>query len=546
MLSYLRQITIRHRFYLILFLFVIGLLAVVAMAYFNASKNLMDGKKESARNAVDAAISIIATYQKKATDGTLEDAKAREQALRTIESIRYAGAEYIWINDLNHTVLMHPIKPELNGKRLYDLKDPNGVYLFREFVSVVKQNKAGFVPYYWPKPGHKDPVAKVSYVKGFEPWGWVVGSGVYVDDVEAVLSQQMIEMLVTVSIIIVLLLLILMIVANSVTSPLNRTLERMGDIASGDGDLTVYLQTDGRDELAALSVQFNTFVDKIRNLVSNVTSSIDLLTLSVDELSNAAMKSVDNAQNQQKETDQVASAMNQMSASAQEIAQNANRAAQCAADADNDSDQGRLIMKNTLVTVDELAAEMNQTTLSIESLRAETVNIGSVLTVIESIAEQTNLLALNAAIEAARAGELGRGFAVVADEVRALASKTQHSTQEINEMIGKLQTGASSAVSAMEKSLHKARGAQEQTQSVEHALDKVITSITEINDVNNQIATASEQQSLVSEEINKNVSNIAVIAEENSESINQVRSSCESIRQVSEILIQQAKQFKVS
>ncbi len=545
MLDYFRKISITNRFNLIFGLVIVSMLIMIWMARLNTADTLMAGKQHTTRSVIDTSISIIEHYYAKSQDGSLSEDDAKKQALEAIKAIRYAGEEYVWVNDYQHVMLMHPIKAALDGKNLYDLKDPNGVQIFREFVKVVKKDGAGYVAYDWPKPGHDDPVPKISYIKGFAPWQWIAGTGVYVDDVNAELNAQTLGLMKTMGSVLVVLVAVMIVVLRSISLPLRETLERMRDIASGEGDLTKELKAEGNDELANLSEQFNTFIAKIRALVLNVGESIAQLSTAAENLGSASESSAESVKLQQGETDQVASAMNEMTASAAEIAQSAEKASSSAEEARLESEKGRKVVTRTLSMVEELADAMSATTESIANLKSETLNIGSVLTVIQGIAEQTNLLALNAAIEAARAGEQGRGFAVVADEVRALASKTQQSTEEINEMIAKLQQGASSAVEAMEQSQNKTKSSLEQAGEADEMLQRVADAIGMINDMSAQIATASEEQSLVADEINKNVSNIVHSTEDTASSTKRVLESSQDIRLVGEKLQQQVGQFRV-
>jgi methyl-accepting chemotaxis protein len=253
-----------------------------------------------------------------------------------------------------------------------------------------------------------------------------------------------------------------------------------------------------------------------------------------------------NVERQRSETDQVATAINQMTATVQEVASNATNAAASANSADNNAKVGKEVVAATSDAISRLADEVENATNVIKGVEQDSASIGSVLDVIKGIAEQTNLLALNAAIEAARAGEQGRGFAVVADEVRSLASRTQESTQEIEEMIAKLQTGSKNAVGVMEQSREQAQAGVEQAREAAEALESITGAVATINDLNTQIASAAEEQSAVSEEINRSVVSISQISEETATGAEQTTSSANDLSKLAGDLQGLVSQFRVS
>ena len=310
-------------------------------------------------------------------------------------------------------------------------------------------------------------------------------------------------------------------ISYSITCPLRQAVNAMHDIAEGEGDLTQRLEAKGNNEIADMAGAFNKFASKVQDTVQQVIGSVDQISTASEEMSQITEQSTKEIRRQQSETDQVATAMNEMTATVQEVASHAARAAESARQADEESREGKQIMSQTLNAMDTLASEVENAAEVIHTLEKESEEIGSVLDVIRGIAEQTNLLALNAAIEAARAGEQGRGFAVVADEVRTLASRTQSSTQEIQEMIERLQAGANNAVKAMEAGRTQAKNGVEQASNAGASLETITKSVATISDMNMQIASAAEEQSSVADEINRNIATISQAADNTTHSAEQ-------------------------
>ena len=287
---------------------------------------------------------------------------------------------------------------------------------------------------------------------------------------------------------------------KKVVPPLDKLLDSLRDMNSGHGDLTRRLSQDGKDEVAAIVKEFNLFVGKFQSIIIDVVRSSSQLSKTAEDMLEMVGQTASGVL-QQNEAMSVASAMGEMSATVQEIARSAAHAAEAADQADREASESKLVVTETKQSISLLADEVEKATQVIHQLESDSVNIGTILDVIRDITNQTNLLALNAAIEAARAGEQGRGFAVVAAEVRSLASRTQDSTEQIREMIEKLQGGANNAVTEMETGRSQAQRSVHQAMQAEASLEVITKAIGTINDMNMQIASTAEQQSVVTAQI---------------------------------------------
>jgi len=324
-------------------------------------------------------------------------------------------------------------------------------------------------------------------------------------------------------------------------SSLQKTVEYIEE----SGDLTKRALITSKDEIGGLSSSFNRLIEKLANIVSDVSSQSIKLASAADELTTITNETQVDVDNQTDEIRQVATAIEEMSATVSEVASSAENASNSAEEGNNETITGDSVVKLTITSINNLAQDIQSSSAVIEKLQGDSENIGTVLDVIKTIAEQTNLLALNAAIEAARAGDQGRGFAVVADEVRTLAQRTQESTAEIESLVTALQSGAKNAVKVMVNSRDAATSAVDQASQAGDSLNTIKKSMGHILNMNTQIASAAEEQSSTTQEINRNINNIQSISEKTASSAHRTSNSSKELNNLGEHLKSLVGQFKV-
>ena len=541
----LRSMSISRRLWLILIVAVLMLLTLGLLMLKQIHGDLYQAKRQQTQHVVQTASGVLAYYQNLEKTGVLTREAAQQQALSAVRGLRYDHDDYFWINDLTPVMIMHAANPKLDGQNLSAIRDPDGFAVFNEFVSLAKAKGAGIVNYRWPKPGADAPVEKTSYIQLFEPWGWIIGSGVYVDDVQAEFNGQVWKASLIGLGIALLMALLVILIARSIVHPLQAAVNAMGNIASGESDLTRTLDTHGRDEITQLSQHFNSFTAKLRQVVGQLQVCANALGQSSTELGTNASQAHDRSQQQSQQMELVATAINQVTYGVQDVAKNAEHAASEMRDAQAQAQQGQVNIDGSLQQIDQLSSTISQAVDVIRTLSSESTQIGGVLEVIRSIADQTNLLALNAAIEAARAGEQGRGFAVVADEVRLLAQRTQKSTAEIQVMIERLQGHSEAAVKVISDSHSASQLTIEQAGQAGASLTAIGQALHNLNGLNASIASATLQQAHVVEDINQNVTQAAGLSHSTALAAEQSSVASAHLRGLSEQLEGLLRQFKI-
>jgi len=447
-----------------------------------------------------------------------------------IKQFRFGEHGYAFLTDSQGNITVHPTNNLASNSTIGSLfSDEARQLLNKNAINIIQLKEHGLV-------------LGAKYIPELN-WYVVIAlpvSEVYQPITKATLSLILISLVIAAVLIAIGLWLVL-----SVSRPISRASEMLGDIASGEADLTKKLAVDSQDEVGQLSQSFNQFTDKLRDIVKGVSSNAHQITNTSTQLSVASNNTLSNIDQQHRSIDMIATAVTEMAASIREIAHNAQDTAEAAQQSIIESENGKNIVQNTILKINSVHQEIDTANAVIEALANDIGEISNILTVISGISEQTNLLALNAAIEAARAGEQGRGFAVVADEVRTLAKRTHDSTEEIGSMIKRLQTGAEGAVNAMSSGLVIAQESVAHADEAGSSLENIVNTISRISDLGIQVATATEEQASVVEELNTHIIDIKTLSDQTTEESNAINKSCDSLSDASNKLNDLIGNFKV-
>ncbi|WP_296516916.1 cache domain-containing protein [Rhodopseudomonas sp.] len=503
------RMTLSRKIYALIGLSFIGVVGIALLDSRELASGLEQQKQIELQHMTELALGIVKEEHAAVQTDGVADAEAQKRALARVAKLRYGNNDYFWVNDMQPRMVMHPMKPEMNGTDISTFKDPNGKALFNEAVNVVKKDGAGFVGYEWPKPGFDKPQPKLSYVTGFAPWGWVIGTGVYIDDLRAQSWAAAQRGLIAAGLVLLITLAVSIVVARRITGPLRQMTTTMNALARGRLDAKIpgldrhdevgemakavevfksnavarqALEAEGREaeeravarrkaDMIKMADDFESAVGEIVQTVSSASTELEAsagtLTATAERAQELTIMVAAASEEASTNVQSVASATEEMASSITEISRQVQESARIAAEA---VDQAR------------------STNDRVGELSKAAARIGDVVELINAIAGQTNLLALNATIEAARAGEAGRGFAVVASEVKALAEQTAKATGEIGQQISSIQ-GA--------------------TQESVGAIREISGTIERLSEISSAIAAAVEQQGAATQEISRNVQQAA-------------------------------------
>ena len=541
----LRNIRISQRIWLILIIALVSTLTAEGLSLSHLHKEIRQAEITKATHLVEVAHDLMAFYHQKELNGELTGEQARQQALAALAAVRYSGNEYYWVNDMNNIMIMHPLAPQTVGTDLTTMRNTEGVNVISEMVQLARSKGTASFEYSWPKPGEEDGSAKIAAFKHFKPWDYMIGTGIYVDAMQAKFRTAVISSVILSAVVVLAMFLLLFIIGRSISQPLDKIVNAMRDVASGEADLTRRLDDNAKDELSQIAHYFNRFNRNLSEIIHQLGDSARQLISSSHQLDEISNNSLRDMTRQSERMELMATAINEITYGVQDVAQNANAAAGEVEKANQGADNGRAQVERTIGEINQLSSSVSTAVEHMETLSSDAQEITSVLDVIRNIAEQTNLLALNAAIEAARAGEMGRGFAVVADEVRNLAQRTQQSTEEIHNMISKLQTNTQTVVSVINESSRHSQASVEQVNEAGAALEQIAHSMQQLVALNASIASATTQQSTVVEDVNRNVTEAAELARETTDGARETAQAGQHLASLGRQIDELIKRFRV-
>ncbi|MFC3678733.1 methyl-accepting chemotaxis protein [Bacterioplanoides pacificum] len=511
-MNFLSHIGVRNKLWGLVAVALAGALLVQLFAAYQSRSLLIDGRQQQIRHLVDNAVALVDHYYQQRDQ--LGDELAKQRAFEALRALRYdEGKGYFWVNNHQLTLLMHPMKPQREGKDMSQVRDGDGQLHWQAMRDAVLAAGGGFVNYRYQGPQFDQPADKVSYVKEFAPWGWIIGTGVYLTDVQAQFIDLTQRSLLIFILVIAAVLLLAALLARNIIQPLEAMVALMSQVAQGNLQVEASDQRR-KDELGKLNRSFSQLLVTFRELIRHNRDANERIVASVEQAEVVAAQTEGGMDQQYAETDSLASAVEELSATLQEVSANTSDTHQLTAAVRQQIGDSNDKMNRTVEAVTQASESVDHAAAVVSKLEQDLQQIDSILDVIRNISEQTNLLALNAAIEAVRAGESGRGFAVVADEVRSLAQRTHESTEEIQSMTEALQSEALKAVTVMQRSVqqaHDGRGFAETTgDGLQQATDDVNAVAARIA----QVADTVLQQSNVIEEVSHNVARIRNIARE--------------------------------
>ena len=501
----LGNIRLSHKLSAIMVMSLIGLIVTTALGLTALDKNLLQERERQAKNMVEATYTVIEDLQKRVDKGELSLEQAQNQAKQVINSIRYGDDDYLWVNDMDHVIVVHPIKPSLNGKDLSGFKDPDGKPLFVDVVKLAKAKGEGSIGYRWPKEGYDEPIEKISYIKAFSPWGWVLGTGVYLDEVKKAFMEEAIKEAIVFLIGAVILGLSVYFVSSDIRGSVHQLSEAMKNLAqSGNTEKKIPLQ-DRQDEVGEMAHSVEYFRGQLienekmvqRQRIEEETQKKRAKTIQklADEFDlgvNSALQSVASAAQQLNMTaegmsataDQTSTQASAVASASQQTSANVQTVAAASEELTASiREVGSQVTQSTEIA-QQAANKTQETEGIVQSLSQTADQISEASKLIGEIADQTNMLALNATIEAARAGEAGKGFAVVASEVKTLANQTGRATEEIGKHVNAIQSVSQKTVSA---------------------IAEINSIIGAMNEISGAVAAAVEEQSAATYEITRNI-----------------------------------------
>jgi len=479
----------------------------------------MEERRNDLTNIDDVALSIVKQYGELEQAGTLTKEAAQKQAMAMVRILRYGKDGYIGITSFDGIALMNPFKPENDGKNMSDFRDANGTYMYREFIAI--GNSAGgdgFVSYVWPRPGATEPVGKLSRVVAYKPWGWLLVTGVYVDDIETAFYGSLLRSSAVLLGVCVVLVLIVRLVNRSLRHAIGGEPEYAAEVASriANNDLSFTVDTH-RDDRQSIMFAMKAMQTNLAETISEIRQSAMAIATASSEIASGNMDLSARTESQASALEETSASMEELTTTVVQNADNAQQANQLTKSAAAIAEKGGEVVANVIETMG--------------TINTSATRIVDIISVIDGIAFQTNILALNAAVEAARAGEQGRGFAVVAAEVRSLAQRSATAAKEIKELIG--------------NSVDSINHGSALVEQAGTTMNQVVGSVSRVTDIMAEIAAASSEQRTGIAHVNQAISQMDSVTQQNAALVEQAAAAAASMQDQAANLAQLVSRFKL-
>ncbi len=502
---------------IIILIFVVTTIAYVVPTMREA---VINAKKEKLNDVVTIAMGYLASIYDDYQSGKVKEDEAKIRALRRIENMRYGpeGKDYLWVNDYHPKMIMHPYTKHLEGKDLTDYKDPFGKRIFVEMVNVCKgPQQSGYVEYMWQWKDHKDVIVpKISYVKAFKQWDWIIGTGIYLKDVQDEVNAILMRIGIIIFLICIVTIVLIYFFSRSIKNNVARCVLFSKNIINGD--LTSRIDLDQKDEVGVMAFNFNNAIDAVEQLVSNIIIASQNLSQAVAEIASGNQNLSQRTSEQASSLEEIASTIEEATANVKQNAENATEANKLAGYSTQLAEEGGKVTAEAVASINEI----NQASKK----------IGEITAVINEISFQTNLLALNAAVEAARAGEQGRGFAVVASEIRNLAQRSGNAAKEIADMIKDTVEKVSNGTTLVNNS--------------GESLKEIIKGVRDLNRFIAEITAASDEQMRGMDQINVAIAEMDTMTQQNAALVEETASASEEMSNQAQELLSMTEKFIIN